>query len=51
MTTTAPERVHIMLKYKASWVEPDIRGGDRTFDVYPEESIAAWHRKRGLWVE
>jgi hypothetical protein len=48
---TAPERVHIMLKYKASWVEPNIRDGDRTFDIYPEESIADWHKKRGLWVE
>lgn len=47
----APERVHIMLKYKASWVEPNIRAGDRAFDVYPEESIADWHRKRGLWVD
>jgi hypothetical protein len=40
-----------MLKYKASWVEPNIRDGDRTFDIYPEESIADWHKKRGLWVE
>ena len=47
----APERVHLMLKYKASWVEPDIRDGDAIFELYPEESIADWHRKRGLWVE
>ena len=40
-----------MLKYKASWVEPEIRKGDKTFDVYPEESIADWHKKRGLWVD
>lgn len=46
-----PERVHLMLKYKASWVEPDIRKGDQTFELYPEESIAEWHKKRGLWVE
>lgn len=45
------ERVHIMLKYKPSWVEPDIRDGDRTFDLYPEESIADWHRRTGMWVE
>ena len=25
-----PERVHLMLKYKASWVEPDIRQGDES---------------------
>jgi hypothetical protein len=47
----APERVHLMLKYKASWVEPDIRENDAVFDLYPEESIADWHKKRGLWVE
>lgn len=48
---TAPERVHIMLKYKASWVEPNIRKGDDKFDLYPQESIADWHKKRGLWVD
>ncbi len=47
----APKRVHIMLKYKASWVEPDIRDGDRSFELYPEDSIADWHKKHGLWVE
>jgi hypothetical protein len=47
----APERVHLMLKYKTSWIEPDVRDGDRTFDVYPEESIADWHKHRGLWVD
>ena len=47
----AAERVHLMLKYKASWVEPDIREGDTSFELYPEESIADWHRKRGFWVE
>ena len=47
----APHRVHLMLKYKASWVEPDIRPGDKTFDLYPHESIAGWHKRNGLWVE
>jgi hypothetical protein len=47
----APQRVHLMLKYKASWVVPDIREGDDAFDFYSEESIENWHRKRGLWVE
>lgn len=47
----ARERVHIMLKYKLSWVKPNIREGDRTFDLYPEDSIADWHKKRDLWVE
>ena len=47
----AAERVHLMLKYKASWVEPEIRDGDAAFDLYPEESIEGWHKKRGLWID
>lgn len=46
-----PSRVHLMLKYKAGWVEPDIRDGDDTFAVYPRESLAQWHRRNGLWVD
>ena len=46
-----PERTHLMLKYKANWTEPDIRDGDKIFDLYPEESIADWHRRTGMWVE
>lgn len=46
-----PGRVHIMLKYKARWVEPCIAEGDRTFDLYPEESLADWHRRTNMWVE
>jgi len=46
-----PSRVHLMLKYKANWVEPDIREGDVTFDLYPAESIADWHKRTGMWVK
>ena len=46
-----PARVHLMLRYKAGWVEPDIRPGDLCFDEYPEQSIEDWHRSRGLWIE
>ncbi len=45
------ERVHIMLKYKASWVEPDIRKGDTSFDLYPAESIDDWHKRTKMWVD
>lgn len=48
---TPPNRTHMMLSSKASWVEPDIRKGDQTFDEYPEQSIEDWHRQRGLWVD
>lgn len=46
-----PERVHLMLRYKAEWVEPDIGPHDQTFDLYPEQSIEDWHRSRGLWID
>lgn len=43
-----PERTHLMLGSKASWVEPRTDPQDKTFDEYPEESIAAWHERLGL---
>ena len=43
-----PDRVHIMLASKPAWVEPDIRGDDRRFDAYPDESLADWHARHGL---
>lgn len=46
-----PESVHLMLKYKASWVEPQVGPDDQCFDLYPEQSIEDWHKSRGLWVE
>ncbi len=45
------ERVHIMLKYRASWVQPALAPGDRSFELYPEESIEDWHRRTGMWVD
>jgi hypothetical protein len=46
-----PSRVHLMLKFKASWVEPAVGPDDACFQDYPEQSIEEWHRSRGLWVE
>jgi hypothetical protein len=43
-----PERTHLMLGSKASWVEPCVGPGDKTFDRYPDESIAEWHHRLGL---
>ncbi len=43
-------RVHLMLKYKADWVDPEIRDGDETYELYPELSLADWHKKHGLRV-
>ena len=46
-----PSKVHLMLKYKASWVVPDFGRGDAKFREYPKLSIEQWHRKRGLWED
>ncbi len=43
-----PERTHLMLCHKASWVEVDQRPQDATFDRYPDTGIADWHQQRGL---
>lgn len=47
---TPPERTHLMLGSKASWVEPCVGKADQTFDGYPEESIAEWHERLGLVI-
>jgi hypothetical protein len=47
----APERTHLMLRFKASWVEPEFTPKDQRFDLYPEESIEDWHKSRGLWID
>lgn len=43
-----PERTHLMLGSKANWVEPCVGDRDKTFDGYPDESIAAWHERLGM---
>jgi hypothetical protein len=43
-----PESTHIMLEFKAPWVEVQARRHDQRFDRYPEESIAEWHDRLGL---
>ena len=47
----APSSVHLLLRDKASWVEPQIGPNDDRFDGYPELSIEDWHKKHGLWIE
>jgi hypothetical protein len=48
---TPPSKVHLMLRYKASWVVPAFSRGDARFREYPKDSIEQWHRKRGLWID
>lgn len=43
-----PEHTHLLLGSKASWVEPCIREGDKTFEGFPDESLADWHQRLGL---
>jgi hypothetical protein len=43
-----PERTHLMVGSKASWVEPVIGTDDQCFDEYPEESIEQWHKRLGV---
>ncbi|WP_372399145.1 GFA family protein [Azospirillum sp. HJ39] len=45
---TPPERVHIMLEFKAPWVEVPDGPNDVRFTGYPEESLEDWHRRHGL---
>ncbi len=45
---TPPERVHLLLDSKPSWVEVEAWEHDQCFAGYPEESIAEWHRRLGL---
>ena len=48
---TPPSSVHLLLKYKAPWVVPQVAPGDRTFELFPEQSIEEWHRQQGLWID
>jgi hypothetical protein len=48
---TPPERTHLMLEFKASWVEPAIGPRDHQFALYPDESIAAWHQRLGVTAQ
>lgn len=46
-----PERAHIMMEFKAPWVQPDIQDGDAVFARYPDQSIEDWHKSRNLWID
>ena len=41
----APEHTHLMLEFKAPWVELHKSKKDKTFKRYPKESIAQWHAR------
>ena len=43
-----PERTHLLLDSKASWVQVRSDPRDRLCQGLPEESIAEWHQRLGL---
>ncbi len=45
---TPPEHTHLMLGSKADWVPVHREREDKSFDAYPDESIADWHRRHGF---
>jgi hypothetical protein len=45
---TPPEHTHLMLEFKAPWVELQRAPGDKRFRRYPKESIAEWHERLRL---
>ena len=42
------EVVHIMIDFKANWVDVPDGANHRKFDRYPDRSIEVWHEKQGL---
>ncbi|HEX6832440.1 MAG TPA: GFA family protein [Rudaea sp.] len=45
---TTPERVHMMLDFKAPWVEVPRGRREKRVAGYPKESLEDWHRRHGL---
>ena len=45
-----PEYTHLMLGSKAAWVDVAAGPDDKSFEQYPDESLAAWHQRLGLTV-
>jgi hypothetical protein len=43
-----PDAVHMMLASKPAWADAHIRPADATFDEYPTESLAEWHKRHRL---
>ncbi|CAI7817493.1 unnamed protein product [Closterium sp. NIES-53] len=43
-----PERTHLMLNSKPAWVQASVGPTDKSFQGYPEESLADWHMRTGV---
>jgi hypothetical protein len=46
-----PQRSHMMLGSKASWVPVHAAPHDQFFEAFPDESLAEWHRRHALEQE
>lgn len=46
-----PESVHIMLDFRAPWVDVPTGENHRHFARYPDESIIDWHRRHRLYID
>jgi hypothetical protein len=46
-----PERIHMMLDFKPSWVPVAAGPEDKLYQRYSEQSIEDWHRSRNLWID
>ena len=44
-----PEHQHVLLDFKADWVEVPKRKRDKYFREFPREAIIDWHKRRGLY--
>ena len=47
---TPPANVHLLLRDKPAWVEPQFGPDDERYEGYPALSIEDWHKGRGLWI-
>ncbi|MCB0327101.1 MAG: GFA family protein [Bdellovibrionales bacterium] len=45
------ERFHMMLDFAANWCQIPTAKNEKCFKRYPEEGIADWHRRKGLYDE
>jgi hypothetical protein len=43
-----PEKTHLMIAFKASWVQCFVEPEDKFYKYYPEESIEDWHKRLEL---
>jgi len=43
-----PTHVDMMLGSAMSWARAGLTGAEKSFDEYPDEALADWHRRHGL---